>query len=515
MELPLVDRELARHSRNRTTYALRTVVGGVACVYVLFMFLVSSAGDFVTPESVGKFLYGIGLTIQFGGAMLLPAFVTARTVAQEKQERTLGLLLLADFRGADVVLAKFTGAFIYCAYLVLGALPVLAVASLLGGLSVRALTGQTLLFLLTAGAACAVGVLCSTISKRTGAALFLATALTLGSFYGAISLELGPIEIITGIDMMIHPATSAFDAANFSRTTSDWFPATLLGLGVWIGSSLLAIYLLPRQAQERPAAHKLFRKTRKRLTPRVLQLSPVGQVFARGSGGLSSASESLPLRILASLGLIFVAVLPCIGPLFIVGLIMYDVVTSMEQSRKGGIFDDLRLTAPWPRRFLKEIYIAQVARAAFYVPALAVAGLSPGGAFMLFGAGMLTPMMISQSGEGRDWYVVLAWVVFSVVSAIVQVAFIVAIACLESSARNTIGPKVVAGMGHYIGWIILLGIASGVAAAISFARFTGSFGQGYEELLAALLFLSAQIAFFGVLALAYYSSYRTAYERFV
>ena len=278
---------------------------------------------------------------------------------------------------------------------------------------------------------------------------------------------------------------------------------------------MLAIYLLPRQAQERPEVPKLFRKARRRLTPRVFRLSPVGQVFARGSGGLSSAIESLPIRILASLGLIFVAVLPCIGPLFVVGLIMYDVVASMEQSRKGGIFDDLRLTAPWPRRFLKEIYIAQVARAAFYVPALAVAGLSPGGTFMFFGAGMLSAMMSSPMSASWDWYVVAAWIVFSVVSAIVQVAYIVAIACLESSARNTIGPKVIAGMGHYIGWMILLGIASGIVTAVSLAQYSGGTAFSNQELLAALLFLSAQIAFFGVLALAYYSSYRTAYERFV
>ena len=82
---------------------------------------------------------------------------TADSISQERREGTLGLLLLTDLRGRDIVLGKMLPAALHTVYAVLAMVPVLGLALLMGGVTGGELarTGIALLMavalMLTAG----------------------------------------------------------------------------------------------------------------------------------------------------------------------------------------------------------------------------------------------------------------------------------------------------------------------------------------------------------------------------
>ncbi|MBN2308524.1 MAG: hypothetical protein JXR94_06105, partial [Candidatus Hydrogenedentes bacterium] len=175
MNLPLAELELTRAGRRGSTYAVRAIAVAAAWIVLGWAWFISLRFR-ASPEelirAVSPFVSGVARGIQFFAVFAVGAMFSAGLIAQEKRDRTLGLLLIADIRGLDIFLAKFLTAFLYVELLAFSALPVLAIASLLGGISVPGMAIQ--LVILTAGAlaVCAMGLLCSTLSERPIEALF-------------------------------------------------------------------------------------------------------------------------------------------------------------------------------------------------------------------------------------------------------------------------------------------------------------------------------------------------------
>src|SRR5205085_4157621 len=67
--------------------------------------------------------------------LFFAALSAASAVAQEKDRRTFILLLLTDLRAYEIVIGKLIGSLLPIVLLLLGMLPVLAMITLLGGVS--------------------------------------------------------------------------------------------------------------------------------------------------------------------------------------------------------------------------------------------------------------------------------------------------------------------------------------------------------------------------------------------
>ena len=202
LTMPMANKELARSARDKRTYALRLVVVGLPAAVIFFMWLaaaMSGSRATGTPDSVGSFLAQMVTVFQFAVVLLFIPLSTAGLIAQEKQDRTLGLLLLADLRGTDIYLAKFVSAFIQAELLILSGLPILAFSALLGGVSVPAMALRVLLFSVWAAAVCSLGLFWSTHSNRPGTALFF-TVLTLVVWIAtpAVTWMLSPFMRLVG-----------------------------------------------------------------------------------------------------------------------------------------------------------------------------------------------------------------------------------------------------------------------------------------------------------------------------
>ena len=107
--------------------------------------------------------------------MFLAGVTTAASVAQEKDRRTLVLLLLTRLRSTEIVLGKLFASLLGIANMVLSSLPLLLIFPLLGGVSVQQSISAMGIILITAFWCAALGALVGFWREKT----FQALAMTL------------------------------------------------------------------------------------------------------------------------------------------------------------------------------------------------------------------------------------------------------------------------------------------------------------------------------------------------
>src|SRR6516164_3422429 len=114
---PVMDRELRLRSQQPSTYWGRCAVAALA-ILVSMEELETSATGF-TPAKAGAATFSAVCWLEFLLACAV-ALVTADCLSRERRDGTLGLLLLTDLKGLDVVLGKLSVAGITAAYLLVG-----------------------------------------------------------------------------------------------------------------------------------------------------------------------------------------------------------------------------------------------------------------------------------------------------------------------------------------------------------------------------------------------------------
>lgn len=176
---PVFVYDLARHARRPRSYFGR--VAYVALLLLLLCILVASqsgGGDSpgVAPEKMAGltegFFYAIFAAQFLLTLVLTPAYV-APAVAEEKERKTLELLLTTDLDGVEIILGKLSGRLGRLGLLQLASLPVLSAVQFLGGVEpalVLAGFAATALAALSLGG---VAILTSVYARQSGEAILM------------------------------------------------------------------------------------------------------------------------------------------------------------------------------------------------------------------------------------------------------------------------------------------------------------------------------------------------------
>ncbi len=269
MNFPLAELELSRTGKRVSTYAVRGVAVGIAWfvmgVVWFFSVLIGEAegqSGAELGEFYSAFLAYASRVFQFLAVFVVAPLFSAGLVAREKQERTLGLLLMADLRGRDIFLAKYLSAFLYVELLVLSALPILAFASIFGGVSVPEMALQVFLLTIATATMCAVGLFFSTTRSRPVEAVFATIlfecAWIMGTFFFDfivnISYLVGPGTVVTYIFPTTSILSTAWNVNQFSASPEYWVLSAGITLFIGLIAALLTIHLLPRQAWDKPSS---------------------------------------------------------------------------------------------------------------------------------------------------------------------------------------------------------------------------------------------------------------------
>ena len=414
MEFPLAQRELTQAGRDRRNYIIRSAIAGLAVAILVVAWMVhstmlmmtsaGSSGMTAGAEALGQALALTALVVQVGVTFIVAPMLTAGLVSAEKDEGTLGLLLMADLSGRDVFLAKYLRGFLMAELLLLSTLPFASFAALLGGVSVPNAVARLLGFSFYAAGICALGILYSTVSRRAATAFFL-TVLSLIPWLGigaaADAFVLYPIgfdNFAVGLPSMLQEFRTVNQALGIV------LPQSAVAAVVGLAASGLAIRLLPGQVYASDAPRRQHSLARRNKWRRWLRVEPGERFVAAGASGFAANLSPWPLRVLAFVALMAIDALPCVGEFIVIALMSYDILSSMHAARRDGALDELVLT-PLPDRALAQaIFRANFRAALFYgLPMVSVAFIGTvltTVAFGFMGAGSLQGWLLAGMLEG-------------------------------------------------------------------------------------------------------------------
>ena len=153
-----------------------------------------SAGDIA---SFGAYIFGVLSAVQLVIVIAASLIFSAGSVAQEKDRRTLILLLMTDLRATELVLGKSLASALPVISLIAVSVPVLCCLRMLGGVTISQIVWVEVICLASCLAASAWGTLVGYWREKTfqilaitllGAGLFMGLAETAAGLAGAGSI---------------------------------------------------------------------------------------------------------------------------------------------------------------------------------------------------------------------------------------------------------------------------------------------------------------------------------------
>jgi ABC-type transport system involved in multi-copper enzyme maturation permease subunit len=168
---PIIVKELRSRMRGGRPYLILSgyLFGlGLICYAVIRIFeSQAQTGTAVISAHVGQGLFAALALAEILLITFLTPALTAGAISSEREQLTYDLLLATPLRPGRLLSGKLIAALSYVLLLIFAAVPLGSVILMFGGVAPKDLLKVVLLLLLTALATGMLGLLCSTIAKRT------------------------------------------------------------------------------------------------------------------------------------------------------------------------------------------------------------------------------------------------------------------------------------------------------------------------------------------------------------
>lgn len=220
-----------------------------------FIFLTTSfsGSGFFRPEQ-SFLLFALLTFIQLGLILFITPGLTAGTISTEREKQTLNILLTTSQTSRQIILGKLSSSIAFLFLMLIAGLPIYSLVFLFGGISPGQLGLIFLFFILTMFAVGSIGVMFSTITKKTivsmiatyGTMIFLAgvtafffmITIQINSMGGGIAQTPSPLGYFWA---SINPGILMYSLLN-PIDENFVFMATKIEFPVWI--SYTVFYLL-------------------------------------------------------------------------------------------------------------------------------------------------------------------------------------------------------------------------------------------------------------------------------
>jgi ABC-type transport system involved in multi-copper enzyme maturation permease subunit len=218
---PIIVKELRSRMRGGRPYLILSgyLFGlSLICYLVIRIFQIQAAGGTaIISAHVGQGLFAaLALAETLLITFLTPA-LTAGAISSEREQLTYDLLLATPLRPGRILSGKLIAALSYVLLLIFAAVPLGSIILLFGGVAPADLLKVVGLLLLIALAAGMLGLLCSTIAKRTLRATIMAYLVIMVVIVGAYLI----VVVRTAQSSFGPPGTSPLIAASpFGAMTS-------------------------------------------------------------------------------------------------------------------------------------------------------------------------------------------------------------------------------------------------------------------------------------------------------
>ena len=236
-ENPVIIKELRGRMRGRRAFIFLTLYLVVIGLFISTIYSVVAAqaglvqADPSFRQTLGKIIFSSVVLFEFLMIGFIGPALTAGAITSERERQTFDLLRTTLLSARSLVYGKLGSACMYLLLLILTALPIEALAFLLGGVGLEELLVSSLILVVNTVFFCTLGLFCSSFSKRTltatvtSYATILLSVLGLGltifvmGASGATNLGSGltPLAFAALIVMWLLAASNPFSAAIVSE----------------------------------------------------------------------------------------------------------------------------------------------------------------------------------------------------------------------------------------------------------------------------------------------------------
>lgn len=174
---PIFTRELAICPRRKQFFIARTAYAAILLLLLCTAWLVVTGTQYIRDAGdsarFGATWFQIAAPLQVILAIFSSALITAASICQEKDKRTLDLLLVTDLSNTELVLGKLLSSLVTLFAAFIGGIPVYFFASLLGGISYGQIIRVTLVTFLALLGGGSLGALIAFWREKTVQAITL------------------------------------------------------------------------------------------------------------------------------------------------------------------------------------------------------------------------------------------------------------------------------------------------------------------------------------------------------
>jgi ABC-2 type transport system permease protein len=209
---PIVLRELRGRMHGGRAFIILTVylVILTAMVALVYIGYAASGPGYMAPEirqNLGKIIFGVVVMMELLLVIFISPGLTAGAISSEREQQTFDLLRTTLLSARSLVFGKLLAALSFILLLLLAAMPLQSIAFFFGGVTTAEYSLANLLLVVSALAYTTLGLLFSSLFKRTLVATILAYACTIFIVFGlpilvyalvlSLSVFLGNIGPIT------------------------------------------------------------------------------------------------------------------------------------------------------------------------------------------------------------------------------------------------------------------------------------------------------------------------------
>lgn len=184
---PVLDKEFRLRMRTPRSFiallAYVLILGllAIGFIYVTMGLQTQQSGMRFDP-SVSRILFYVLSIAQLVLIAFMTPALTAGVISGEREKQTLNILLTTQQSSSAIVLSKLASSLAFMVLIVLSTLPVYSIVFLYGGISPSQLMLVFLFYLFTMLLLGAIGIMCSTLFKRTIMAVIMTYGITLVIF---------------------------------------------------------------------------------------------------------------------------------------------------------------------------------------------------------------------------------------------------------------------------------------------------------------------------------------------
>ena len=226
-ENPVILKELRGRMRGRRAFISLTLYLVLISLFIGGIYAILEVQGNVARldpsfrQNVGKVIFSSVVLFEFLLIGFIGPSLTAGAITGEREHRTFDLLRTTLLSARALVFGKLGSACMYLLLLVFTALPIEALAFLLGGVGIEEVLISGVMLMVNIVFFCSLGLFCSSFSRRTLTANVTSYALILLSV-----LALGMIYFVLAV------FASGFGNSSYSQATQD-----LLAMIIWVLTS--------------------------------------------------------------------------------------------------------------------------------------------------------------------------------------------------------------------------------------------------------------------------------------